>query len=539
MARPKPLILIILDGWGYRAETKANAIALARKPTYDRLLREYPNTLIHTSGQYVGLPDNQMGNSEVGHLNIGAGRIVHMDSTRIELIIQNGDFFKHPVLLAAMKHARDGGRQLHLFGLLSDGGVHSHQTHLYALLKVAKQNSVDRVFVHAFMDGRDTLPTSGAGYLEQLQQKMREYGIGKSPSSGARYYPRAGDRRWERIAKAFNVMVRGNGEAGKYADAVQGTKDSYNKGVTDEFIVPFVCVDPKSTGEDARASTIRDEDSCICFNFRADRVRQITRALTRNSGLNEQQGRDLPGAEDLDATIPRDRTPKNLHYVCMTRYDKNFALPVVIQPESLQNILANVMVQLNLRNLRVAETEKYAHVTYFFNGGIEQPFPGEDRILVPSPKVATYDLKPEMSAAGIADTVVKAVEDGTFDVIIVNFANADMVGHSGKIEPTVKAVETVDACLGRIETALRAKGGAMLITADHGNAELMIDPATGGPHTAHTTNPVPFVVVAENSKQFTLRSGGSLRDISPTILGMLGIEEPKEMTGHDLRVKKS
>ncbi len=443
MTNPKPLVLIILDGWGYRAETKANAIALARKPTYDRLLREYPNTLIHTSGQYVGLPDNQMGNSEVGHLNIGAGRIVHMDSTRIELMIQNGEFFKHPVLLDAMKNARTGGRQLHLFGLLSDGGVHSYQTHLHALLKMAKQNEVERVFVHAFMDGRDTLPT-----------------------------------------------------------------------------------------------TIRDHDSCICFNFRADRVRQITRALTRNGGLNEQGGRDLPGAEDLDAAIPRDRVPKNLHYVCMTRYDKNFSLPVVIPPESLDNILANVMAQAKMRNLRVAETEKYAHVTYFFNGGIEQPFPGEDRTLVPSPKVATYDLKPEMSAAGIAEVVVNAVEDGTFDVLIVNFANADMVGHSGRIEPTIKAVETVDACLGRIELAVRPKGGAMLITADHGNAEMMIDPATGGPHTAHTTNPVPFIVVAENSKQYTLRNGGSLRDISPTILGMLGLPEPREMTGKDLRVNK-
>jgi len=537
MTRPKPLVLIILDGWGYRAETKANAIALARKPTYDRLLREYPNTLIHTSGKYVGLPDGQMGNSEVGHLNIGAGRIVHMDITRIDLMIQNGEFFRHPVLLASMKHARTRGRRLHIFGLVSDGGVHSHITHLYALLKMAKQNSVDRVFVHAFMDGRDTLPTSGAGYLEQLQQKMREYGIGKIASVSGRYYAMDRDRRWERIAKAFNVMVRGNGEAGKYADAVQGTKDSYNKGVTDEFIVPFVCVDPKSTGEDARASTIRDEDSCICFNFRADRVRQITRAVTRNSGLNEQQGRDLPGAGDLDATIPRDRTPKNLHYVCMTRYDKSFALPVVIPPESLQNILANVMAQLNLRNLRVAETEKYAHVTYFFNGGVEQPFPGEERILVPSPKVATYDLKPEMSASGIADTVVKAVEDGTFDVIIVNFANADMVGHSGKIEPTVKAVETVDACLGRIESVVRSKGGAMLITADHGNAEMLIDPQTGGPHTAHTTNPVPFIMVAENRKQFSLKPNCSLQDISPTVLGMLGVSQPKEMTGHDLRVE--
>jgi 2,3-bisphosphoglycerate-independent phosphoglycerate mutase len=533
--RPKPLVLIILDGWGYSPKTEANAIALARKPTYDRLLREYPNTLIHSSGPFVGLPDGQMGNSEVGHLNIGAGRIVHMDITRLDLMIHNGDFFSDPTLAAAMKHARTGGRRLHLFGLLSDGGVHSQQAHLYALLKMAKPQGVDRVFVHAFMDGRDTLPTNGAGYLEQLQQKMREYNSGKIASVNGRYYAMDRDRRWERIAKAYNAMVFGEGEGGKYVDPVQGMKDSYNKDVTDEFVIPFVCVDNKSEP----LATIRDEDSCICFNFRADRVRQITRALTRNSGLNAQGGRDLPGAEDLDKTIPRDRVPKNLHYVCMTRYDKNFTLPVVIPPESMANILANVMGQTNLRNLRVAETEKYAHVTYFFNGGVEQPFPGEDRILVPSPKVATYDLKPEMSAAGIAQTVVKSVEEGTFDVMIVNFANADMVGHSGKIEPTIKAVETVDACLGEIEKAVKARGGAMLITADHGNAEQMIDPATGGPHTAHTTNPVPFIVVSENAMQFTLKPNGSLRDISPTILGMLNLPEPKEMTGHDLRVQKN
>jgi 2,3-bisphosphoglycerate-independent phosphoglycerate mutase len=418
-----------------------------------------------------------------------------------------------------------------LFGLVSDGGVHSQQAHLYALLKMAKQNGVDRVFVHAFMDGRDTLPTNGAGYLEQLQQKMREYNSGKIATVNGRYYAMDRDRRWERIAKAYNAMVFADAEGGKCADPVQGMKDSYNKGITDEFTVPFVCTD--KIGQPL--ATIRDDDACICFNFRADRVRQITRALARNSGLNAKGGSDLPGAADLDATISRDRVPKNLHYVCMTQYDKNFSLPVVISPESMANILANVMGGLNMRNLRVAETEKYAHVTYFFNGGVEQPFPGEERVLVPSQKVATYDLKPEMSAAGIADAVVKATEDGTFDVMIVNFANADMVGHSGKIEPTAKAVETVDACLGRIESTVRSKGGAMLITADHGNAEMMIDPATGGPHTAHTTNPVPFIVVAEDAKQYTLRPNGSLRDISPTMLGMLGVNEPKEMTGTDLR----
>jgi 2,3-bisphosphoglycerate-independent phosphoglycerate mutase len=536
MSRPKPLVLIILDGWGYRAETKANAIALARKPTYDRLLREYPNTLIHTSGPFVGLPEGQMGNSEVGHLNIGAGRIVHMDITRIDLMIQNGEFFSHPVLIEAMKSARAGGRRLHLFGLLSDGGVHSRQEHLYALLKMAKQQEVDRVFVHAFMDGRDTLPTNGAGYLEQLQQKMREYNSGKIATVSGRYYAMDRDRRWERIAKAYGAMVEGKAEGGAHSDAVQGMKESYNKGVTDEFVLPFVCTDERGealTGNSV--AKIGDDDSCICFNFRADRVREITRALCRNSGLNAKEGRDLPGAEDLDAAIPRDRVPKNLKYVCMTRYDKNFDLPVVIQPESMSNILANVMGGLNMRNLRVAETEKYAHVTYFFNGGVEQPFPGEDRVMIPSPKVATYDLKPEMSAAGVADAVVKGTNDGAFDVIIANFANADMVGHSGKIEPTVKAVETVDACLGEIEKAVRAKGGAMLITADHGNAEMMIDPATGGPHTAHTTNPVPFIVMADDAKQYTLKPDGSLRDISPTMLGMLGITEPKEMTGSDLR----
>ncbi len=536
MSRPKPLVLVILDGWGYRAETKANAIALARKPNYDRLLREYPNTLIHTSGPFVGLPEGQMGNSEVGHLNMGAGRIVHMDITRIDLMILNGEFLSHPVLVEAMKNARGGGRKLHLFGLVSDGGVHSRQEHLYALLKMAKQQGVDRVFVHAFMDGRDTLPTNGAGYLDQLQQKMREYNTGKIATVNGRYYAMDRDRRWERIAKAYSAMVEGKAEGGSYVDAVQGMKESYNKGVTDEFVVPFVCTDGRGEALAKKGlATIGDDDSCICFNFRADRVREITRALCRNSGLNEKGGSDLLGAAELDATIPRERAPKNLKYVCMTRYDKNFDLPVVIPPESMANILANVMGALNMRNLRVAETEKYAHVTYFFNGGVEQPFPGEERVMVQSPKVATYDLKPEMSAAGVAAAVVKATNEGAFDVIIVNFANADMVGHSGKIEPTIKAVETVDACLGEIEKAVRAKGGAMLITADHGNAEMMIDPVTGGPHTAHTTNPVPFILMAEDAKQYSLKPNGSLRDISPTMLGMLGIAEPREMTGADLR----
>ncbi len=532
MARPKPLILAILDGWGYAPPSKSNAISLARKPTYDNLLRQFPNTLIHTSGRYVGLPEGQIGNSEVGHLNIGAGRIVYMDITRIDMMIESGEFFRNPVLLDAMKHARTGDRRLHMFGLVSDGGVHSHQNHLYALLRMAKENSVERTFVHCFTDGRDTLPTSGAGYVEQLLQKMRYYGVGKVASVEGRYYAMDRDRRWERIAKAFNAMVLGNSEAPRYMDPIRGIKDSYHRGVTDEFIVPFVCVDNRSEP----VATIRDEDSCICFNFRADRVRQITRALARESGITASGGRELPDAESLDAVIPRDRVPRNLRYVCMTRYDKQFTLPYVVPPEPLDNILANVMSKCGLRNLRVAETEKYAHVTYFFNGGVEEPFSGEERVLVPSPKVATYDLKPEMSAAGIADVVVSAVERGEFDVIIVNFANADMVGHSGKIPPTVKACEAVDASLGRIYDAVRRRGGALLVTADHGNAEQMIDPATGGPHTAHTTNPVPFILGTENTRRFTLRNDGALQDISPTILGILGIPQPKEMTGRDLRI---
>jgi 2,3-bisphosphoglycerate-independent phosphoglycerate mutase len=521
---------VILDGWGYAPPSNSNAISLARKPTYDLLLSEFPNTLIHTSGRYVGLPDGQMGNSEVGHLNIGAGRVVYMDITRIDLAIENGEFFRNPVLLEGMKHARTGGRRLHLFGLVSDGGVHSHINHLFALLRMAKENGVDRTFVHCFMDGRDTLPTSGSGYVEQLRRKMREYNIGKVASVSGRYYAMDRDRRWEREAKAFNAMALGNGEAGQYVDAVQGITDSYNRGVTDEFIVPFVCVDNR--GEPL--AMIRDEDSCICFNFRADRVRQITRVLARESGITPQGGRDLPDAEALDATVPRDRLPRNLKYVCMTRYDKQFTLPVVIPPESLDNILANVMAKANLRNLRVAETEKYAHVTYFFNGGVEQAFPGEERELVPSPKVATYDLKPEMSAESVADTVVRAIEKGSFDVIIVNFANADMVGHSGQIPPTIKGVEAVDANLGRIYQAVRQRGGALLVTADHGNAEQMVDPATGGPHTAHTTNPVPFILAMQNG--FKLRADGALQDISPTVLSLLGLPQPRQMTGHDLRV---
>ena len=526
-----PIILTILDGWGYRAETHGNAIAQARKPIYDALLRDYPNTLLRASEHFVGLPDGQMGNSEVGHLNLGAGRIVRMDMTRIDTAIADESLFTDPTLVRAMQLAGQKGRALHFIGLLSDGGVHSHQRHLYALLRMAKQQGIVNVFVHAFMDGRDTMPSSGVGYLEALETQMREIGIGRLASVSGRYFAMDRDMRWEKAKKAFDAMVDGSPEGGQYRDAGTRIRELYSNGVTDEFTPPFTVVNADGTP----VALIRDEDVVINFNYRADRVRQITRVLTRASGLNQSMGRDLAGAAELDAAIPPQTLPAKIHYVCMTQYDKAYKLPIVIPAESMDNLLANVMGVANLRNLRVAETEKYAHVTYFFNGGIEKPFPGEERELVASQKVATYDLAPEMSAPGIADTVIRALTDTAFDVIIVNFANADMVGHSGKMEPTVRAVETVDAQLGRIYQAIRQHGGSMLITADHGNAEMLIDPATGGPHTAHTTNPVPFLLVSDQ-KHLTLRPGGSLRDLSPTLLGMLGVDQPNQMTGGDLRV---
>ena len=535
MRKNGPVILTILDGWGIRAETSGNAIALARKPTYDRLLREYPNTLIRASEQFVGLPGGQMGNSEVGHLNLGAGRVVRMDITRIDTAVDSGEFFEDATLLKAMHHAAEAGHALHLIGLVSDGGVHSHQRHLHSLLKMAKMQGLTRVFIHAFMDGRDTMPTSGAGYLEELQQKFEDYGVGKLASVSGRYFAMDRDLRWEKERKAFDAMVTGQAAGGEYRDAIARIHESYNNGITDEFIEPFVCID--EAGEPV--GRISDHDAVICFNYRADRVRQITRVLTRNSGLAADGGASLPKAAELDAEIPRSLVPTDLHYVTMTQYDKNFALPIVIPPESMDNLLANVMGVHDLRNLRVAETEKYAHVTYFFNGGIEKPFAGEERELVQSQKVATYDLAPEMSAAGIADVVIRSLTDTAFDVIIVNFANADMVGHSGMIEPTVKAVECIDAQLGRIYQAVKQHGASWVITADHGNAEMLIDPISGGPHTAHTTNPVPFILVTDQGKKIGVRDGGSLRDISPTMLSLMNLELPKQMTGGDLRVVPS
>ena len=518
--RPKPIVLTVLDGWGYRAETKGNAIALARKPNYDRLLKEFPNTLIQTSGPAVGLPEGQMGNSEVGHLNIGAGRIVHMDISRIDQLIASGEFARQPLLLEAMERGR--ARQLHLLGLVSDGGVHSHIEHLYALLRMARENKVTRVFVHCFMDGRDTPPNSGIDFLRALEQKMREYGVGQISTVIGRYYAMDRDNRWERIEKSYRAMVHGDADA-KFTDPITAIRASYEKGVTDEFVVPAVITTEAALGKPATPrAVIRDDDAVIFFNFRADRARETTRALIE------------PNFKEFSDPA----RPKNLAFVAMTQYEKTWPwLRYLIAPEKLEQILANVFAEQDYKNLRVAETEKYAHVTYFFNGGVEKPFGGEERVVVPSQKVPTYDLKPEMSAAGVADTVVNAIEKGNFDAIIMNFANADMVGHSGKLEATIKAVETVDECLGRIFQSLRPRGGAWIITADHGNAETMIDPVTGGPHTYHTTNPVPFILLTEDGRT-QLKPGGSLRDIAPTLLGVLGVQEPGEMTGRDLRVMK-
>jgi len=514
--RPKPIVLTVLDGWGYRAETEGNAIALARKPTYDRLIRSFPNTLIETSGPAVGLPDGQMGNSEVGHMNIGAGRVVHMDISKIDLLIANKQIDQVPLFCQAMERGRS--RQLHFLGLLSDGGVHSHIQHLFALLEMAKQQRVENVFVHCFIDGRDTPPHSGRDFVAQLEQKMRELGIGKIATLVGRYYAMDRDNRWERIELAYRALVHGQAEA-RSSDPVRALTASYESGVSDEFVKPVVI----TRGEGAAAEPVglvRDDDAVIFYNFRADRARQMTCALA------------APG---FDKFVDPER-PENLFYVAMTQYDKNWPwLKSVIQPEKLEHILAQVFADLNYKNLRTAETEKYAHVTYFFNGGVEKPFPGEERILVPSPKVATYDLQPEMSAAGITDTVVKAIEKGEFDAIIMNYANADMVGHSGKLAAAIEAVEAVDAGLERIFETLKPRGGAWIITADHGNAENMIDPLTGGPHTYHTTNPVPFILVSENEK-LKLRPGGALRDIAPTLLGVLGQDRPAEMTGRDLRI---
>src|SRR6201982_1703095 len=511
--RPKPIVLTVLDGWGYRAETKGNAIALARKPAYDDLIKRFPNTLIHTSGPFVGLPEGQMGNSEVGHMNMGAGRIVHMDITRIDLRIASKQLQNVPLFQQAMERGRS--RQLHFLGLLSDGGVHSHIQHLLALLEMAKQQKVEKVFVHCFMDGRDTPPNSGRDYVRQLQQRMRELGVGEIATLVGRYYAMDRDNRWERVEMAYRALVHGEADT-KTGDPGAALERSYEQGVTDEFVKPVVVAKADGTAH-VPVGLIRSDDAVIFYNFRADRARQMTKAL----------------AEPSFDKFADEKRPQNLFYVAMTQYEKTWPwLKYVLAPEKLEHILAQVFADLQYKNLRTAETEKYAHVTYFFNGGVEKPFSGEDRKLIPSPKVATYDLKPEMSAFEETEELLGRMAN--YDLIILNFANPDMVGHTGVVEAGIKAVETVDACCARIIPKLLELDGKALITADHGNCEQMRNP-DGSPNTAHTSYLVHFIYVARDAAKFRCEDG-ILADVAPTLLFLLGLPQPKEMTGHNLLV---
>ena len=507
----KPLLLMILDGWGINPNPSHNAVALAKTPNLSKYLSEYPHVPIRTSGMAVGLPEGQMGNSEVGHLNIGAGRVVYQELTRITKSILDGDFFSNPTLLDCIAKARAAGGRLHLAGLLSDGGVHSHNTHLYALLELAKREGLTDVFVHCLLDGRDTPPQSGIEYLAQQEEEIARIGCGKIATVMGRYYAMDRDNRWDRVEKAYNAMVHGLGELSVSSkDAIE---HSYATKIFDEFVVPTVICE-----HGAPVGQLQDGDGFIFFNFRSDRAREITRAIA---------------LEDFDG-FERGYWPKLSGYVCLTEYDATFGLPIAFSSSELTNILGGVLADAGLKQLRIAETEKYAHVTFFFNGGSEIPFPGEDRALIPSPKeVATYDLKPEMSAVQVTDKLLKLLDLDTYDVIVLNFANCDMVGHTGIEAAAIKAVETVDACAGRVVAKIREMGGAVLITADHGNAEQMAD-ENGEPFTAHTINPVWLVLVDDSRKGVRLREGGRLADIAPTMLKMLGIEQPMEMAGESL-----
>ena len=514
--RPRPVMLAIMDGWGERAEVEGNGIKLAKTPNIDHWRATRPWTLLGAAEKNVGLPTGQMGNSEVGHLNLGAGFVVMQDITLIDNSIEDGSFFENDALNNAIEHVKTNGSQLHIIGLLGTGGVHSHLSHEKALLDLARRHGLDRVYIHAFTDGRDTMPQSGIGYLADLESYTGALGVGQVATVTGRYYAMDRDNRWERTRMAYDALVSGVGRPA--ASAREAIQRSYDEGVTDEFILPAVV-----TVDGAPVATIKGGDSIICFNFRADRVRQITKAFV----LQDFNG------------FARDML-RDLIYVTMTEYEKGLPVQIAFENADVEVPLAQVVSSAGMRQLHVAETEKYAHVTFFFNGGREEPFPGEDRFLAPSPKeVATYDLKPEMNAYGIRDGILKALADDTYDFIIVNFANADMVGHTGVIPAVITAVETVDTCIGAIVDAVVAKGGAALITADHGNAELLIDPATGGPHTAHTTNPVPCILVAAPGvglDHATLRAGGRLSDVAPTILQMLGIGLAPQMTGRSLIV---
>lgn len=507
----KPLVLMILDGWGINPDPAHNAVALANTPNLTGYLNNYPHVPIRSSGMSVGLPEGQMGNSEVGHLNLGAGRIVYQEFTRVTKSILDGDFFTNPALLDCIARVKASGGRLHLSGLLSDGGVHSHNTHLYALLKLAKREGLTDVFIHCLLDGRDTPPLSGADYLAQLEAEIASIGVGKIATVMGRYYAMDRDSRWDRVEKAYHAIVYGRGELRVSSKDV--IEQSYAARISDEFVVPAVIYELGSP-----VGQLQDGDGFIFFNFRSDRAREITRALA---------------LDDFDGFSRKDR-PKLAGYVCLTEYDATFGLPIAFGSTELSNLLGGVLADAGLKQLRIAETEKYAHVTFFFNGGVETPFAGEDRALIPSPtEVATYDLKPEMSAVQVTDKLLKLLELDQYDVIILNFANCDMVGHTGFEAATIRAVETVDACAGRIVARVRELGGAVLITADHGNAEQMRD-ENGGPFTAHTTNPVWLVLVDDSRKGVTLREGGRLADIAPTMLKMLGLAQPLEMTGQSL-----
>jgi 2,3-bisphosphoglycerate-independent phosphoglycerate mutase len=509
----RPLVLVILDGWGLREEREYNAIKLARTPTYLDLADRFPHTSLVTSGESVGLPPGQMGNSEVGHMTMGAGRVVYQDLTRIDKSIRDRDFFEKRALIDAMDRCKDNKHALHFIGLVSPNGIHSHERHLYALMEMAARRGVERVFVQGFTDGRDTSPTGGARFFGELERVMKDVGVGRVASVGGRYYGMDRDKRWERTKKAYDSLV--GGPAHKAQSAIDFIRRSYEAGVTDEFVEPGTIVD----ANDAAIGPIRDGDSCVFFNFRADRARQLTRALAFD---------DFDGFE-------RKPYPR-VTMTTMTMYDRTFTFPVAFPPQSLTGSFAQLMQAQGMNNLRVAETEKYPHVSYFFNCGIEKPYEGEDRILVPSQKVATYDLAPEMSAQGITDTLVHDVEGRKHDVIICNFANADMVGHTGKLEAAIIAVETIDRCLARVVRAVKDAGGTLIVTADHGNAEQMWDTEANEAHTSHTCNPVPIILVNDALRGIKLKEGCSLRDVAPTMIGLLGVEKPKEMTGMDLRI---
>ncbi|MCG0275737.1 MAG: 2,3-bisphosphoglycerate-independent phosphoglycerate mutase [Thermosediminibacteraceae bacterium] len=510
----KPLLLMVLDGWGINEKTEGNAILNARIPNFDRLLRHFPNTILESSGLAVGLPEGQMGNSEVGHLNLGAGRIVYQEFTRINEDIKSGKFFENEKLVNAIRGAKEGCKALHLMGLLSDGGVHSHIDHLIALLELCRKENMKKVYIHAFLDGRDVPPDNAAIYIERLEQEISRLGLGKIATIAGRYYAMDRDRRWDRTEKAYNAIVLGEGL--KAESALKALEEAYKRGETDEFVVPTVITGPNGKP----TATVEEGDSIIFFNFRPDRARQLTYAFCDE----EFQG------------FPRKKGFFHVHFVCMTQYDAKVKnAQVAYEPLSMKNIFAEVISEKGLRQLRIAETEKYAHVTFFFNGGIEKPFPGEDRILIPSPKVPTYDMKPEMSAYEVTDEVIKKINEDVYDVIIMNYANPDMVGHTGVYEAAIKAVEAVDYCIGRVVEAVMKKNGTAIITADHGNAEQMIDYETGEVQTAHTSDPVPFILVSD--RNYRLRPG-ILADVAPTMLELLGIEKPEEMTGRSLIIEK-